>query len=114
MALIKQLDRRGVTASYFYLESLRFAKTARQASAIFGLCVDKEHRAAVKRRESAPLESHVATVRITGDTFDHYFPPGVRVAKNIEAQIFKAIKAGKAEIKMDEGPGFFGDAGDDD
>jgi len=114
MALIKQIQMRGVTASYFYLESLRFSKSAQEVSASFALCVDKAHRAKVKRGESEPLTSRVATVRIIGEEFDNYFTPAGTASRNIEAGVFRAIREGKATIKMDAGAGFLRDAVDDD
>lgn len=114
MALLKTLRRRGSTASYIYLDSLRWSRSQRTCSAIFGLCADAEHRAQVKRGETKPIEEHVATVRLEDDMFDRYFPSGVKAAGNISARVFKAIKAGDAQVKIDEGAEFLRDAESDE
>lgn len=114
MALIKSLNRRGVTASYIYIESLRFSKSAKTASAIFGLCIDAEHRAAVKSGQTEPIEGHLATVRIKPERFDDYFGDGVSSAKNIESRIYTAIKEGGAEVKLNEGAEFLESAMSDE
>tara|TARA_R110000803_G_scaffold82759_1_gene148970 strand:+ start:139 stop:477 length:339 start_codon:yes stop_codon:yes gene_type:complete len=111
MALEKSITRRGVTANYFFVTQLRYAKDEKSASAALGLCVDAAHRAEVKAGRSQPLESIVAKVRLMKDDFDKYLTTGTVDDDKIIEQIYTAAKDGIGVIS-DLGSDIFATAQD--
>jgi hypothetical protein len=94
MALEKSITRRGVTANYFFVTQLRYAKDERTAVAALGLCVDANHRTEVKAGRSQPLESIMAKVRLINDDFDRYLGTGTVDDDKIIERIYVAAKDG--------------------
>lgn len=90
MALKKKVTKRRTDAEYFVITKFRWDSESKESSAIVTLFVDKEHREACRRKEDESVIPIAAKIRLNGEDFDSYVPPGSNLIKGF----YKAARDG--------------------